>query len=205
MGQSKRRGMSLHDRLKKAREAAGYTEATKAAEAFGWNANTYRSNENGMRTFSREAAIRYSRAFRVSLEWLLTGRGPMKATRRGTQVIGTVGAGAAVFPLDTGGFDEVTAPFDVPDDAVAFQVRGNSMYPAYREHAYVIARPLTDVSDALYARAVVTLEDGSRYLKEVLPGSSPGLFTLVSFAPGVAPIADVRITAAARVIGSVEP
>lgn len=197
--------MSLHDRLKKARTAAGYEDATKAAEAFGWNANTYRSNENGMRTFSREAAIRYSRAFRVSVDWLLTGRGPMKATRRGTPVIGFTGAGAAVFPLDSGGFDEVVAPFEVDENAVAFLVKGDSMYPVYRENTYVIARPLDDMKDALYTRAVVTLESGQRYLKEVLPGSADGLFTLVSFAPGVAPIADVRLTAAARVVGSVEP
>lgn len=197
--------MSIHDRLKRARTEAGYSGPTEAAEAFGWNVNTYRSNENSHRPFGREAAIRYARAFRVSVDWLLTGRGAMRAAQRGVEVQGFVGAGAAVSPLDTGSFDEVVPPFSVPDDAIAFRVRGDSMYPAYRDGGHVIVRPVADPKDALFARAVVTLEDGSRYVKELLPGSRPGLFTLVSFLPGVAPISDVKLTHAAKVLGAMEP
>lgn len=197
--------MSMHDRLKKARIAAGYTEATAAARAFGWNENTYRSNENGARPFGREATIRYSRAFKVNLEWLATGRGQMKGPRRGLQVIGYVGAGAAVFPIDSGAIDEIEPPFDVPDGAFSMRVRGDSMYPAYRDGGYVVARPVENPADALYARVIATLSDGSRYVKELLPGSSPNVFTLVSFAPGHAPMTDVTLVEVARVLGYVEP
>lgn len=197
--------MSMHDRLRKARIAAGYGDATSAARAFGWNENTYRSNENGARPFGREATIRYSRAFKVSLEWLATGRGPMKAARRGVEVIGYVGAGAAVFPLESGAIEEIEPPFDVPDGAFSMRVRGDSMYPAYRDGGYVVARPVADPADALYARVIVTLPDGSRYVKEMLPGSAPGLFTLISFAPNFPPMMDVTPIAVARVLGYVEP
>ena len=71
--------MSLHERLREARKAAGFSTAKEAAEAFGWNKNTVTSNENGNRTFSRESAERYARAYRVDLGWLLTGKGSMKA------------------------------------------------------------------------------------------------------------------------------
>ena len=71
----------LADRLKRARLAAGYDTATDAAKAFGWNANTYKSAENGQRSLTRPAAIRYAKAFHVSIDWLLTGRGAMNPTR----------------------------------------------------------------------------------------------------------------------------
>jgi transcriptional regulator with XRE-family HTH domain len=71
--------MDLHERLKAARAAAGYKSAPEAARAFGWNINTTNSNENGNRTFSRTSAEKYARAYKVNLDWLLTGRGQMKA------------------------------------------------------------------------------------------------------------------------------
>lgn len=70
--------MDMHERLRAAREAAGYKSPTDAARAFGWNVNTTSSNENGNRTFSRTMAEKYARAYHISLDWLLTGRGQMK-------------------------------------------------------------------------------------------------------------------------------
>lgn len=72
--------MDMHERLRAAREAAGYSSVAEAARAFGWNVNTTASNENGNRTYSRTGAEKYARAYRVSLDWLLTGRGQMKGT-----------------------------------------------------------------------------------------------------------------------------
>lgn len=46
-----------------------------AAEALGLPYQTYAAHENGNRTFDVEAAVAYSRRFKVSVEWLLTGRG----------------------------------------------------------------------------------------------------------------------------------
>lgn len=66
--------MELHDRLQQARRDAGYATAADAARRFGWNVNTYTSNENGNRAFSRTKAVEYSKAFKVDLEWLLTGK-----------------------------------------------------------------------------------------------------------------------------------
>lgn len=71
----------IADRLQEARKEAGYKTATDAARAFGWNENTYRSNENGQRPPSRQAAVKYARAYRVSVDWLLTGRGAKKPRR----------------------------------------------------------------------------------------------------------------------------
>lgn len=61
-------------RLRDARIATGkYAGPTEAAEAFGWNVNTYRSHENGNRGYKLPDAIKYARAYRVRVSWLMTG------------------------------------------------------------------------------------------------------------------------------------
>lgn len=192
----------MHDRLRRAR-ALKFSTAKDAADAFGFNANTLRSNENGNKTFGREAAVAYAQAFGVRLEWLLSGKGTMRNTRSAVPVEGYVGAGAAVFPLDEGAFEPISPPFGAPDGAVAFIVRGDSMYPAYRNGTFIIAMPTDDVKTLVNARAVVTLEDGRRFIKDVGPGSRNGLFSLYSH--NAAPLPDVRIVRGARVIGTKEP
>lgn len=204
MRQVRKRGMSRpNERLKRARIEAGYTTAVEAARAFGWNENTYIANENGYAPFSKGASVRYARAFRVELDWLVTGSGAMRKTSRGVPVVGYVGAGAQVFPIDDGGLDPVVPPFPVPDGAHAMIVRGDSMLPAYRDGTYLILQRLDDPKDAVNRRAVVTLADTSRWIKEVAPGLSPGRFSLLSY--NATPILDVVITEASRVLGTVEP
>lgn len=204
MRQAKKRAMSRpNERLRRARIEAGYSTAADAARAFGWNLNTYIANENGYAPFSKAASVRYARAFRVELDWLVTGSGPMRKGGRGVPVVGFVGAGAQVFPIDDGVLDIVDPPFATPDGALAMIVRGDSMLPAYRSGTYLILMPLADPRDALHRRAVVTLEDGSRWVKELEPGLSPGTFTLHSY--NASPIRDVTVVTAARVLGTIEP
>lgn len=67
--------MEMSDRLKRAREAAGFTTAAEAADALGISKFTYAQHENGIRGFKRDRADQYARKFKVSVEWLLYGRG----------------------------------------------------------------------------------------------------------------------------------
>lgn len=67
------------ERLEKARILAGFKSPRAAAEANGWNPNTYKSHESGIRAKERppasEVVRKYARAFRVDYTWLLTGQG----------------------------------------------------------------------------------------------------------------------------------
>src|SRR5262245_22181911 len=63
-----------HQRLRRAREQAGFARASDAARAMGIEEPTYLGHENGSRGLSR-AAARYARFFGVSLDWLIDGRG----------------------------------------------------------------------------------------------------------------------------------
>lgn len=61
------------ERLKQARELAGFKEATEAAQRHGWTVPTYLSHENGTRGAPVAKLTAYAAAFKVSLQWLLTG------------------------------------------------------------------------------------------------------------------------------------
>lgn len=181
---SKRMMEEPFERLQKARRAAGYDEATDAARAFGWNENTYRSHENGQRGLRKDVAERYGRAFRVSAAWLLTGEG--KAERSNiARVVGRIGAGAEIlvdgedWPVD--GLYEIELPFPISDDVIAFEVEGESMWPRYDPGDIIIcyAAPAR-IEEVIGFEAAVKTEDGRRFLKRVLYGSSKAIFDLES-------------------------
>lgn len=65
------------DRLRQARIRKGFDQAIDASSAYGWNRNTYASNENGNAPFSFKSAQKYAAAFGVRAEWLYSGTGPM--------------------------------------------------------------------------------------------------------------------------------
>lgn len=73
-----------NERLKLARERAGYATASDAARAFGWTESTYLGHENGTRGLKPKVAERYARALRVTPEWLLfdDGQDPEAAEAR---------------------------------------------------------------------------------------------------------------------------
>ena len=64
---------TMHDRLKEARKAAGYTSASAAARALGISSSTYAAHENGQNGFKADDAERYARMFRVDSAWILFG------------------------------------------------------------------------------------------------------------------------------------
>lgn len=67
------------ERLRKAREAAGYRSARAAANHHGWPESTYRAHEHagedttGARNYGLDDAERYGAAFNISTRWLWNG------------------------------------------------------------------------------------------------------------------------------------
>lgn len=81
----------VSERLTKARIRAGYEKAIDAAQALGVRPSTYYSHENGSIGLRASVADKYARKFKVSLDWLLTGRGDMQPN------------GAAPYEIDVAG------------------------------------------------------------------------------------------------------
>lgn len=70
------RGMETpNQRLKWARERAGFEHAADAARAMDIATTTYQAHENGHRGFPASRAPQYARRFKVSEQWLLYGIG----------------------------------------------------------------------------------------------------------------------------------
>lgn len=158
--------MDMHERLRAARESAGFADAASAARRFNWGETTYRSHENGQRGYKWDKAITYARAFRVSPEWLHFGKGD--EGRRPVPLVGYVGAGAEVFPIDDGGaLDEIDPPPGIGPEAVAVKVRGDSMFPRYMNGDTLIYDSHTSLDQADGQECVVSLPDGRKFVKVV--------------------------------------
>lgn len=61
------------DRLRQLRLKKGFSTASDAARAFGWNENTYKSHESGIRGIRLDAARKYASAFNSTPAFILTG------------------------------------------------------------------------------------------------------------------------------------
>lgn len=123
-------------RLQRAREAAGFANATDAARAHGWTLNTYRAHEAGTRNLKQDVAAQYAKAFGVSLAWLLTGDDVATNIVTATphlRVVGTVEAGVWREADSAIEEREVVAPKDqrfFRSRQYLLEVRGDSMNAA---------------------------------------------------------------------------
>lgn len=195
--------MEPGERLAKARAEAGYKSARKAAEAMGANYNTYAQHENMTqgRELPRNAAIRYARFFRVSLEWLLTGRGTQKPRRAEVPIVSYVGGGAEVFAIDDsaqgGGLEMVPAPIGM-EDCVGAIIRGDSMHPLRDGWLIFWQRDQAGVpEEAVGQLCVCQVKDGPTLVKDLRRGSKKGLYRLESW--NAPTREDVRLDWASRV------
>lgn len=159
--------MEAHERLKLARERAGFETAADAARRFGWSESTYRAAENGARPPSKKKVVDYARAFRVSPEWILFGAGGPE--KKSVPIVGYVGAGAEVICADDGygSLDEVDPPPGVGPEAVAVVVRGDSMWPRYSDGDVIIYDSHTPLEKVNGSECIVALTDGRRYVKNI--------------------------------------
>jgi phage repressor protein C with HTH and peptisase S24 domain len=178
-----------HQRLRRAREQAGFPRASEAARAMGIEEPTYLGHENGSRGLSR-AAARYARFFGVSLDWLIDGRGAPEAEPlpahvpanwapappRNGELGGPAHFGARIpaYGQAVGGRDgefilngnrivDILAPpslAGVPD-AYAVYVVGDSMEPRYFAGEAVFVNPRLPVRRGDFVVAQIAVEDGA--------------------------------------------
>lgn len=115
-----------------------------------------------------------------------------ESLRRAT-IVGRIGAGGVVFPLeedlDLGGV-EVPATWA---DAAALVIEGDSMLPLYEDGGHLIIRGQPRLFEAEFLRRVceVRTADGRALVKEVRRGQAPGMYDLLSL--NAAPIEGVRL------------
>lgn len=110
-------------------------------------------------------------------------------------LMGFIGAGAEIMPefeqVPPDGIDHVNVPFPLPAEMIAFQVRGDSMLPVYKDgHVIVCFREQKRPVEAFYGEdAAVRTSDGRRFIKTIMRGN-PGV-NLMSW--NAAPIENVGL------------
>lgn len=197
-------------RLRTARIEKGYETAAAAADAFGWNRNTYSSNENGNASFSYRRAKEYAAAFNVRPEWLYDAAGGMRSAGDTglAPVIGRVGAnpeGDVLLATGQDGCDFAPIPPGGTDRAVALLVSGHSMRGLADDGAliYFEDQRTSPTSDMLGQVVVVEVDTDEVLVKRLLRGSKPGLYDLESVAGPTRH--DARLRWAAHITAIIPP
>jgi len=176
-------------RLRHARTESGFETAAAAADAFGWNRNTYASNENGNAPFSYRKAKEYAAAFNVRPEWLYDAAGSMRAGAEGgfVHIIGRVGAnpeGSVLFATGQEAGDLAPIPPGGTERAVALRVVGHSMRGVADDGAliYFEDQRTPPTPDMLGHVVVVEVDTDEVLVKRLLRGGKPNRYDLESLA-----------------------
>lgn len=204
-----------HDRLRQARIEAGFTTQAAAVRRFGWNPNTYKSNENGNAPFSFDQAQTYAKAYKVRPEWLYSGAGPVRGDADFVQIIGRVGADTEGRVLRThaqAANDMAPRPTGGTSKSVALEVDGHSMRGFADDGALVYFEDQhTPPTEDMVGEVVVLqvaggeheVDDGDVLVKRLLRGSRDGYYDLESI---VGPtLRDVQVRWAAEIIQIIPP
>lgn len=197
-------------RLRQARIEHGHETAAAAADAHGWNRNTYAANENGNAPFSYRRAKDYARAFAVSPEWLYDASGPMRGlmVEGMVPVIGRVGAnpeGAVLFATGQDPAELAPIPPGGTERARCLKVVGHSMRGIADDGALIYFEDQrTPPTVDMLGHVVVVETDGDEVLvKRLLRGSGPGLYDLESLAGPTRQ--DARLRWAAHITAIIPP
>lgn len=193
------------ERLRRAREQAGYRSARAAALANKWAESTYRAHEAGTRTIGQDDAEIYARRFKlngvkVTASHILFGDQARTMPVRKSSVVGYALAGGdtITFADGQGPFDEVDAPTGATEKTVAVRIKGTSLGRPFDGWLafYDDRRDPPDAS--LYGQLCVCgLADGRVMIKTIRQGSG-GRHHLESLTEPT--MFDVKLAWAAEVI-----
>lgn len=199
-----------YQRLRLARTQKGFETAAAAADAFGWNCNTYASNENGNAAFSYRRAKEYAAAFGVRPEWLYDAAGTMQANAAAglVPIIGRVGAnpeGDVLLATGQDGRELTPIPPGGTEKAVALRVSGHSMRGLADDGAliYFEDQRTSPSTDMLGQIVVVETDTDEVLVKRLLRGSHPGVYDLESIAGPTRH--DARLRWAAHITAIIPP
>lgn len=178
--------MSWNTRLRAAFEATGWSKAELGRRANVPYDNVNKYLEGKVKQPRGEQLDRLAEALGMDPVYLERGVDPVTG---GTDVpiMGYLGAGAEVEPdyeqVPPDGFSQVTLPFPLPGDMIAFQVRGVSMLPVFKDGAIIVVwreqrRP---IESFFGEEAAVRTAEGKRFIKTIMRGSLPNTVNLMSW------------------------
>lgn len=191
----------IHRKIKAIRQASGLNQ-TEFAERLGTTQSTVTRWEKSS-VPQGDMLHRIADFANTTVEKLLNAESITGTSGGELPVVGYVGAGAVVIPIDDysrgDGMDTVERPAFIKGQAVAVEVKGDSLLPVAEDGwrlVYVGEQTIVE-DEVLNKLCVVHLEDERVLVKRVIRGSKPGHYHLISTNAPI--IEDVRITWAAKV------
>lgn len=174
-------GLMADNRIKELRESKGLTLEDLAGE-IGLSTSYVQRLENG----ERNLAVKHFEAFAKALGVTQRELVPSDEGSMTVKVVGRIGAGQEILPefeqLPPEGLYQIEVPFPVPDNTLAFEVTGDSMWPRYDPGDVVLCwKEGTNANEVIGWEAAVMTDQGKRYLKRILHGSRARFFDLESF------------------------
>lgn len=181
------------NRVRELRKDKGLT-IEDLAEVTGLSVSYVGRLENGERNLSVKNMNLFAAALEVEPQELLAVS--KSRSSNVVSVMGRIGAGAEIMPeeeqIPPEGLYEIETPFPLPEDALAFEVHGESMWPRYDDGDIIICwRQGVIVDEVLGWEAAVRTNTGRRYLKRVLRGADKGTYDLESH--NAPPIRGIKI------------
>ncbi len=180
--------MTIEEKLRRIMRVTGWKQA-KLAEHFGVTQATV------SRWFSGSEPEGQRRDAINDAYESIVDEGPKEQSGTIVPVMGFIGAGAEIQPefeqTPPEGLEQVWIPFELGEELVAFEVKGISMLPVYREgHVIVCYRDQKRPLDFFYGlEAAVRTSDGRRFLKTIMKNGAE--IDLHSF--NADPISNVRL------------
>lgn len=199
----KRQIVRYPNRIKELRNKLGLSQEA-LADRVGLSYQQVGKLERGDQRLKTDQLVLFAEALGVTPPTLLP------SDSGSVPVVGYVGAGAEIFPVDDHargqGLDRVRAPAGMePRDTVAVRIRGDSMLPLEDGWLLFYSRREEATAEEIVGHlCVVKLAgDGPTLVKKVRPGYRRGRFNLLS--TNADPIEDVELEWAARVRAVVCP
>ncbi|SFV33253.1 repressor LexA [Devosia crocina] len=165
----------MANRLKQLREARGWTHQ-QAADHMGVSRSQFIKLERGERRLTEQYIDQASSAFAVPPAEIIEDQ----TEHRIVPLMGEIGAGAEISPdyeqVPEGGLEQIEVPFYLPDDMVAFRVKGDSMLPRYDEGDVIVVwrEQRRATSSFLGEEVAVRTRSGNRYLKTLQRAGARG-------------------------------
>jgi transcriptional regulator with XRE-family HTH domain len=193
--------MAVGDRIKQARQAAGWSQQ-RLAEAVGVSQSGISSWETNRTEPTREDVRGLAEALGVAVAQLeeIDDDAPAEARPRGYPLVGKVGAGGEgmfedAYELgDAAEFIEPLPGMPIEAEIIAVETEGDSMAPLVFEGDLAFFGPIRrDIESLLNKRVMARLSDGRKFFKVLKRGSRAGLWTLRSLNPSSPDIEDVKL------------
>jgi transcriptional regulator with XRE-family HTH domain len=187
------KNIAMGERIRRARKSLSLTQQ-EFAERLAVTQPTVHRWEKGFYDPDEGALQRLSEMTTLPPAYFRYGEQALGAEPRVIDIVGFVGAGAQINPVDDSPQDisNIEAPPGEMLSTVAVSVRGDSMYPVYQDGDIIFyMREGTDEASYLGRECVVKLVGGPILLKRVMRGSERNSYLLLSY--NASPMDNVRL------------